>query len=253
MTGRLDGKVVIITGAASGIGLASAQIFAEEGARLVLGDIDADRLHSAVEQIAAAGGQAVGRQTDVSDPEEVAALVDTAIERFGQLNVMFSNAGISARQSIVEMEPETFDRVIDINLRGAFLCAKYAIPHLARAGGGSIIFTASELAFVGASKAAAYCASKSALLGLSRAIALDHAPDNVRCNCLCPGPVDTPLLWGEKENPEEYAKGIAGRMPFGRIARPDELARAAVFLASDESSFVTGTSLLVDGGVTAKW
>lgn len=252
MAGRLAGKVAIITGAASGIGYASALRFAEEGARVVLADIAADGLHNAVERITQAGGQAVGWQTDVSDAEQVAALVEAAIEHYGRLDVMFSNAGIAYRESIVDMEPESFDRVIGINLRGGFLCAKYAVPHMIAAGGGSIIFTASELAFIGASKGAAYCASKAALLGLARAIALDHAPDNIRVNCLCPGPVDTPLLWSEKDDPEEYARGIAERMPFGRIGTAEEMAHAALFLASDESSFMTGTPLVVDGGVTAR-
>jgi NAD(P)-dependent dehydrogenase (short-subunit alcohol dehydrogenase family) len=253
MAGRLDGKVAVITGAASGIGLETARLFVAEGARVVMGDINADRLTEAVASVDASGERAAGQTVDVSIGNQVAELIDAAVNRFGRLDVMFSNAGISGRGNVIDLPEELFDRIIAVNLRGAFLCAKHALPHLIASGGGSLIFTASELALVAAENAAAYCASKTALIGLARAIAVDHAAQGVRVNCLCPGPVDTPLLHGNRPNPEEHAQSIIERMPVKRIGRVDELAKAALFLASDDSSFMTGTSLVVDGGVTALW
>ena len=253
MVGRLDGKVAVITGAASGIGLATARLFVEEGARVVLADINADRLTAAAISVDASGKRAIAHTVDVSVSNEVADLVATAISRFGRLDVMFSNAGISGRNNVIDLPEELFDRIIAVNLRGGFLCAKHAMPHLIASGNGSLIFTASELAMVAAENSAAYCASKTALIGLTRAIAVDHAAQGVRVNCLCPGPVDTPLLHGNRPNPEEHAQSIIERMPVKRIGRVDELAKAALFLASNDSSFMTGTTLVVDGGVTALW
>lgn len=253
MTGRLDGKVAVITGAASGIGLATARLFVAEGACVVMGDISTDRLTEAVASIDASGEFAAGHAVDVSIGSQVADLISAAISRFGRLDVMFSNAGISGRGNVIDLSEELFDRIIAVNLRGAFLCAKHSLPHLITSGSGSLIFTASELAMVAAENSAAYCASKSALIGLARAIAVDHAAQGVRVNCLCPGPVDTPLLHGNRSNPEEHAQSIIERMPVKRIGRVDELAKTALFLACDDSSFMTGTTLVVDGGVTALW
>lgn len=253
MAGRLEGRVAIITGAASGIGLASARLFTEEGAHVVLADVNAERLAGAVKSIDSSEKRAFGMAIDVSDGSQVAALVKATVDRFGRLDVMFSNAGISSRFNVVDMPEDAFDRVISVNLRGGFLCAKHAIPAMIASGGGSLIFTASELALVGTENAAAYCASKTGLVGMTRAIAVDHAAQGIRVNCLCPGPVDTPLLHGERPNPQEHERSIIERMPVKRIGRPEELARAALFLASDDSSFMTGTMLVVDGGVTAQW
>jgi NAD(P)-dependent dehydrogenase (short-subunit alcohol dehydrogenase family) len=253
MEGRLAGKVAVITGAASGIGLATARLFVAEGARVVMGDINAERLTEAVASVDASGESAFGYPVDVSVGEQVAGLIAATVSRFGRLDVMFSNAGISGRYNVIDLPEELFDRIIAVNLRGGFLCAKHAIPHMIEAGGGSLIFTASELAFVATENSAAYCASKSGLIGMTRAIAVDHAAQGVRVNCLCPGPVDTPLLYGERAYPDEQAQSIIERMPVKRIGRVDELAKAALFLASDDSSFMTGTALVVDGGVTALW
>jgi NAD(P)-dependent dehydrogenase (short-subunit alcohol dehydrogenase family) len=253
MAGRLAGKVAIITGAASGIGLATARLFVAEGARVAMGDINADRLAEAVASVDATGELAFGHTVDVSVSDQVAGLIAATVSRFSRLDVMFSNAGISGRSNVIDLPEELFDRIIAVNLRGAFLCAKHAMPHMITAGGGSLIFTASELALVAAENSAAYCASKTGLIGLTRAIAVDHAAQGVRVNCLCPGPVDTPLLHGNRPNPEEHAQSIIERMPLKRIGRVDELAKAALFLASDDSSFMTGTTLVVDGGVTALW
>ena len=253
MAGRLDGRVAIITGAASGIGLASARLFVDEGARVCLGDIDGKRLSQAVESIDGSGQRAMGVTVDVSQGDDVARLVAATVERFGRLDVMFSNAGVSARFNVIDMPEEAFDRVVGVNLRGGFLCAKHAIPPMLLSGGGSLIFTASELALVGTENSAAYCATKAGLVGMARAIAIDHAAQGIRVNCLCPGPVDTPLLHGNRSDPKEHERSIIERMPVKRIGNVDELARAALFLACDDSSFMTGTALVVDGGVTAQW
>lgn len=253
MARRLEGRVAIITGAASGIGLATARLFVQEGARVGLGDIHDERLADAQATVDPEGSQAIAVRTDVGRSDSVRNLVDVTIERFGRLDVMFSNAGVSSRFNVVDMPEEEFDRVIDVNLRGGFLCAKYAVPHMIKRGGGSIIFTASELALVGTENAAAYCASKAGLVGMARAIAIDHASQRIRVNCLCPGPVDTPLLHGNRADPEAHAREIVERMPMKRIGGVDELARAALFLASDDSSFMTGTTLVADGGVTSQW
>ncbi len=253
MSGRLDGRVAIITGAASGIGLATAKLFVHEGAAVGMGDINGERLKQAARSVDTSGEKIVTAQIDVSKSEDILRLVDATVERFGRLDVMFSNAGISARFNVIDLPEESFDRVIGVNLRGGFLCAKHAIPQMLRSGGGSLIFTASELALVGTENSPAYCASKTGLVGLTRAIAVDHAAQGIRVNCLCPGPVDTPMLHGNRTDPEEHARSIIERMPVKRIGSADELARAALFLASDDSSFMTGTTLVVDGGVTAQW
>lgn len=258
MAGRLAGKAVIITGAASGIGAASARLFAAEGARLALADRHGDALAAIMGEITGAGGEAFGRATDVSRSGEVAALVAAAVGRYGRLDVLFANAGIGSGgpATVDQLAEEAFDRIIGVNLRGAFLCAKHAVPHLIAAGGGAIVFTASELALVGSPGAAAYCASKAALLGLARAMALDHGAQGIRVTCLCPGATDTPLLWGDAiDDPAARAAeeaDLVARMPLGRVARADEIARAALFLASDDASFVTGTALVVDGGWTTR-
>ena len=252
MADRLAGKVAIITGAASGIGATSARLFAAEGAALGLADTDADRLAALAAEIVAAGGRVIARPTDVSDSASVAALVAATVDRFGRLDICFANAGIGGGGLVADLPEETFDRVVAVNLKGAFLCAKHAMPHLLAAGGGSLIFTASELALVGSPQNAAYCASKAGLIGMARALAIDHGAQGVRVTCLCPGATDTPMLWrGVADRAEEEAS-LAARMPLGRIGRPDEIARAALFLASDDSSFVTGTALVVDGGWTTR-
>lgn len=256
MAGKLEGKVALITGAASGIGAASARLFAAEGARLTLVDVNHRALATLVEELEGSGAQVISSQADVAVPTEVAAAVDATIAKFGHLHVLFANAGISGRGLAPEMLLEDFDRIMAVNLRGAFLCARYAIPSIARSGGGSVIFTASELALVGSPGGAAYCASKAALLGMTRALALDHGKQRIRVNSLCPGAVDTPLLWSSAEwlgmSIDEYRAEIVSRMPLGRIGQPEEIARAALFLASDDSSFMTGAALVVDGGWTAR-
>jgi len=253
--GRLAGKVAIITGAASGIGAASARLFAAEGASLVLADVDADALARVARSVEQAGGAAVGVRTDVADDAQVAAMVATVLERFGRLDVLFANAGVSGPGTVDQIALADLDRVLGVNLRGSFLCARHAVPAMIRSGGGAIVFTASELALVGSPGSAAYCASKAALIGLARAMALDHAPQRIRVNCVCPGATDTPMLrrsMAREPDPAADEADIVRRLPLGRLGRPEEIARAALFLASDDASFVTGTALVVDGGWTAR-
>lgn len=253
--GRLVGRVAIITGAASGIGAASARLFATEGARLVLADVDAEAVARVARAIEQDGGEAVAVRTDVADDGEVAAMVATALERYGRLDVLFANAGVSGTGTVDEIALADLDRVLGVNLRGSFLCARHAVPAMARTGGGSIVFTASELALVGSPGSPAYCATKAGLIGLARAMALDHAPQGIRVNCVCPGATDTPMLRRSMErepDPAADEADIVRRLPLGRLGRPEEIARAALFLAGDESSFVTGTALVVDGGWTAR-
>jgi NAD(P)-dependent dehydrogenase (short-subunit alcohol dehydrogenase family) len=253
MAGRLENKVTIVTGAASGIGAASARLFAEEGANVVLADRNQARLEQVVGEIQQAGGAAVGIETDVADEASVKNLVEQTINEFGALHVMYANAGISGRFELESVTADEFDRVMHVNLRGPFFCAKYAVPRIAEAGGGSIVFTASELALVGSPHASVYSASKAGLIGMARGLALDYADAGIRFNCICPGAVDTPMLWGEEGADRAAAEAdIVSRMPLGRVGKPEEIARAALYLASDDSSFVTGHALVVDGGWTVR-
>ena len=253
MAGRLDGNVAIVTGAASGIGAASARVFAEEGAKVALADRNHDLLDEVVRDIVDRGGEAVAIETDVGSEASVQRMVDQTVQRFGALHIMYANAGISGRFDLETVTAEEFDKVIQVNLRGPFFCAKYATPRIVESGGGSVIFTASELALVGSPGASVYSASKAGLIGMARGLALDYADAGVRFNCICPGAVDTPMLWGEEKGERDAIEAdISSRMPLGRVGRPDEIAKSALYLASDDSSFVTGHALVVDGGWTVR-
>jgi NAD(P)-dependent dehydrogenase (short-subunit alcohol dehydrogenase family) len=253
--GRLEGKVVIITGGGSGIGAASAKLFAAEGARVGICDLEQEEVDNVAAEITAAGGEAFGMVADVSDSGQVSAFVDAVAERFGRLDGLFSNAGISGRGNVVDLEEDSFNRTLAVNLGGAFLCSKHAIPHIAASGGGSIVLTASELALVGSRNNAAYTASKAGLIGLARSMALDHAPQSIRVNVLCPGPIDTPMLRRSIERHEDsraYEQMIIDETPLHRVGNPEEIARVALFLFSDDSSYMTGSTVVADGGATAQ-
>ncbi|TVR70033.1 MAG: SDR family oxidoreductase [Sphaerobacteraceae bacterium] len=253
MTDRLKNKVAIVTGAASGIGAASARLFASEGASVALADRDHEKMDETVREINDAGGQAIGIGTDVGNEASIQRMVEQTVEEFGKLHIMYANAGISGRFDLETVNAEDFDRVMHVNLRGPFLCAKYAVPKIADSGGGSVIFTASELALVGSPGASVYSASKAGLIGMARGLALDYADANIRFNCICPGAVDTPMLWGEEKGERDAIEAdISSRMPLGRVGKPEEIARSALYLASDDSSFVTGHALVVDGGWTVR-
>jgi NAD(P)-dependent dehydrogenase (short-subunit alcohol dehydrogenase family) len=250
--GRLDGKVVVITGAAGGIGREAALLFSSEGARVCVADVDAEQGEATARECREAFFQPV----DVSDPESVRVLYDTTARRYGGVDVLYNNAGIMPADdaSILDTEPEAWQRVQDVNAKGVYLCCKHGIPHLLVRGGGSVINVASFVALVGAATSQiSYTASKGAVLALSRELAVEFARRGVRVNALCPGPVETPLLMRLfEEDPAAFERRRV-HLPMGRLARAREIANAALFLASDESSYVNGSSFLVDGGLTAAY
>jgi NAD(P)-dependent dehydrogenase (short-subunit alcohol dehydrogenase family) len=255
--GRLRGRAGVITGAASGIGAAGAELFAAHGAALVLLDVDRAGGQRVAQGIVARSGRAVFLPGDAASPDDVATAVRTAVERFGHLDLLWANAGTGVPKTVPETTLAEWDRVLAVNLTGAFLLAKFGVPELAAAGGGTMVITGSANSFAAERNWAAYCASKGGLLMLCRALALDHAADGIRVNIVCPGSVSTPLH-------EEWLASRPGggtlaanrdedraAHPLGRFADPAEVARAALFLSCAESSFTTGSPLMVDGGVTA--
>jgi NAD(P)-dependent dehydrogenase (short-subunit alcohol dehydrogenase family) len=250
--GRLDGKVAVITGAGGGMGREAALLFCEEGAQVCVADVDAD----AAEKTAAEAGDAFAIKVDVADSESVREMYEQTAARFGGIDVLYNNAGISPPDddSILVTEPDAWQRVQDVNTKGVYLCCKHGIPHLLERGGGSIINVASFVALVGAATSQiSYTASKGAVLSLSRELAVQFARQGIRVNALCPGPVETPLLlriFGD--DPAAYERRRA-HLPMGRLAKPREIVNAALFLASDESSYVNGATFLVDGGLTAAY
>lgn len=252
-SGALAGKVAIVSGAGSGIGRASAHLFAREGASVGILDIEPDGT-AVAEEIRKAGGRAFFVECDVTRAGDCRAAVERTVRDFGALHVLFNNAGIVRRASVVESSEEDWDRVIDVNVKGMFLLSKFAVPEIARAGGGSIINMGSGWGLKAGARAAAYCASKGAVVQLTRAMAIDHGAQRIRVNCLCPGDTNTQMLRDEArqlhEPLEEFLADAAAR-PLRRIGSPEEIARAALYLASDASAFVTGTTLVVDGGSLA--
>jgi NAD(P)-dependent dehydrogenase (short-subunit alcohol dehydrogenase family) len=244
MPGRLEGKVCVITGAASGIGAESARLFAAEGAKVVGVDIDEG----------AEGELAI--TADVTDEEQVRGMYEQAKERFGRIDVLFNNAGINPTDdsSAIETSIEAWQRVQDVNLRGVFLCCKHGIPHLLEGGGGSVINTASFVAVMGAAVSQiSYTASKGGVVALSRELGVEFAQRGVRVNALCPGPVNTPLLQELFAKDEAKARRRLVHLPMGRFAETEEIARGALFLASDDASYVTATAFMVDGGLSGAY
>jgi NAD(P)-dependent dehydrogenase (short-subunit alcohol dehydrogenase family) len=250
---RLAGKTAIITGAGSGIGEASALLFAQEGARVLCADVIAEAGERTADAICRAGGQAHACQADVRSFADAQRMVQTAIERFGGFDILFNNAGTGIRKPVHELTEDEWDLVLDTNLKSVFLCSKAALPHLMSRGSGNIINTASTFALLASPHYPAYCASKGAVLMLTKQMALDYGPA-IRVNCICPGATDTPRIRRnieEAADPAARAQGLNElNRVMGRLAEPREIANAALFLASDESSFVTGSALVVDGGQT---
>jgi len=251
MTGRLDGKVAVVTGGCSGIGLATVRRFAEEGARVVVGDVDAERGKEVVDGI---DGLFVA--CDVTRKDDVDAMFKTANEAFGSVDIAFNNAGISPPEddSILDTDLDAWRRVQEVNLTSVYLCCKAALPYMLEQGRGSIVNTASFVAVMGAATSQiSYSASKGGVLSMSRELGVQFARQGVRVNALCPGPVNTPLLRELFAKDEERAQRRLVHVPMGRFAEPEEIANAVLFLASDDSSFITANTFLVDGGISGAY
>ena len=249
---RLRDKVAIITGAASGIGLASVIKFAQEGAKIVAVDINEAQNHDTVEALKADGGTAVSVQGDVSDAETARVMIKAAVDTYGRLDILFNNAGIGGRGNVLDVDEQSFDRVFAVNVKAIYLASREAVPVMKSNGGGVILNTASQLGMVGLRNNAAYCASKGAVIQLTRCMALDHATDGIRVNCVCPGPTDTPRIRSGRENVDSYLSGLADRVPLARMGTTEEIANVSAFLCSDEASFMTGAAIVADGGWSAQ-
>jgi NAD(P)-dependent dehydrogenase (short-subunit alcohol dehydrogenase family) len=248
---RLQDKVALITGGTSGIGEATAILFAREGAQVAITGRDEKRGHAITARILESGGKAIFIRTDVRKAAECRRAVDETLTAFGKLDILFNNAGVFYPHTILDCSEEEWDLQLDINLKGTFLMSKFALPGMIQQGSGVIINNSSGWGIVGGDKAVAYCASKGGVVLLTKAMAIDHGPQGIRVNCICPGDVDTPMLPEDARMRglkwENYLAGCANR-PLGRIGTVDEIAKAALFLASDDSSFMTGAALVVDGG-----
>lgn len=249
--GVLVGKTALVTGGGSGIGRATALLFAQEGAAVSVVDMNQNNGKNVAQTIVENGGIAIFLQGDVSIASECQRVVKETVNELGGLNILSNNVGIIRRATVLETTEDEWDRVMDVNVKSIFLLCKYAIPTMAQVGGGVIINIASGWGLVGGPKAAVYCASKGAVVLLTKAMAIDHGKSNIRVNCICPGDTDTPMLRDEAqqlgESMDQFLAEAAQR-PLRRLGKPEDIAQAALYLASDSSSFITGTSLVVDGG-----
>jgi NAD(P)-dependent dehydrogenase (short-subunit alcohol dehydrogenase family) len=248
---QLTNKIAIITGGASGIGRATAMLFVREGAAVVIADVNKEAGQTVAKELERAGGRACFESADVTSASDCRRVVEQTLREFSKIDILFNNAGIIRRATILDLSEADWDRVMSVNVKSIFLLSREVIPHMQRAGGGSIINTASGWGLAGGAKAGVYCASKGAVVLLTKAMAIDHGPQNIRVNCICPGDTDTGMLRDEAaqllENADQFLADAA-RRPLQRVGTPEEIARAALYLASDASSFVTGTALVVDGG-----
>jgi len=251
---RLAGKVAIVTGGGSGIGRATAVLFAREGARVVVADYAPEGGQETVRMIREHGGEALFVESDVSKAEDMQRLVQTTVDAYGRIDILFNNAAVTIPASVVDATEEVWDKTMDIDLKGVFLLSKYAIPHLINGGGGSVINMASMCGLVASPSQAPYSAAKGGVVALTRQMAIDYARYNIRVNGIAPSEVRTPMFLGfihRAPDPEKKMQELVARIPMGRVAEPEEIARVALFLASDESSYITGVTLPVDGGLTA--
>jgi NAD(P)-dependent dehydrogenase (short-subunit alcohol dehydrogenase family) len=249
--GRLSGKRALITGAASGIGRATALLFAREGAAVTVVDVDENGGQAVAQTILDEGGQAIFVRGDVTRAADCQRAVQETVDRLGGLDILFNNAGIIRRATVIDTTEEEWERVMAVNVKSIFLLGKYAVPAMAQSGGGAIVNTASGWGLVGGRNAVSYCASKGAVVNMTRAMALDHGAQNIRVNCVCPGDTDTPMLRSEAQQlgeSEDAFLAEAADRPLQRIGRPEDIAQAVLYLASEDSAFVTGTALVVDGG-----
>jgi NAD(P)-dependent dehydrogenase (short-subunit alcohol dehydrogenase family) len=252
---RLEGKVALITGGASGMGMVASELFASEGARVVLTDVNDEAAAATATAITDAGGEAVSVHADVSKEAEARHMVDMAVDTFGRLDVLYNNAGVMLGDdgSVDAMDESIWDLTLAVNVKGVAFGCKYGIPAMIASGGGSIINVASFVAWLGAATSqTAYTASKGAVLAMTREIAVEYARRGIRCNALCPGPIETPLLMQLLSDDAKRQRRFV-HIPMGRLGQAGELAKAALFLASDDSSYMTGASLIVDGGITAAY
>jgi NAD(P)-dependent dehydrogenase (short-subunit alcohol dehydrogenase family) len=250
MAGLFAGKVALVTGGASGIGRSAAVRYGQEGGRVVVADIDAAEGAKTVELVEAAGAEAIFVRTDVTRAADIAAMVEAAEARFGRLDAAFNNAGTPGRfTDVVTCDEDEWDFVVGLNLKSVWLCMKYEIPAMLRAGGGAIVNTASEAAQRPAPHMASYVATKAGVIGLTRSAALDFGPQNIRVNALLPGPTVTPMLMQGTKGLDRSLEAFGERLPLGRVGQPHEQADAVIWLTSDQSSFVTGLAVPVDGGL----
>jgi NAD(P)-dependent dehydrogenase (short-subunit alcohol dehydrogenase family) len=255
MAGRLEGKVCLITGGGSGIGRAASLLFAREGARLAVADKRLAAARAVAAECTAAGGEAIAIAVDVARSAEVERMIAHALEAFGRLDVLVNNAGYGIAGSVLDTDERAWDELMAVNVRGVFLCTKHAIPAMKAAGGGTIVNTASVVAAIGIRNRAAYCASKGAVAALTRAVAIDHVADGIRCNAIAPGTVDTPYfeeILRNSPDPAATRSALEARQLLGRMGTPEEIAAGMLFLASEESRFATGSILTIDGGMTAQ-
>ena len=249
---KLKHKVALISGATSGMGEGIAKLFAKEGAAVVISGRNRERGQQVEAEIRGAGGEATFIPADISNIADVEQLVIKAVEKYGKINILVPNAGILGLGSITEVSLETWHQAIGTNLNGVFYLCRFAIPEMIKAGGGVVIITASIAGFKAFPNHAAYCASKGALIPLTKNLAVDYAEHNIRVNCLCPGPVDTPLIWDSAKafpNPATVVQEVGAGTLMRRLGTPDDVAKAALFLACDDSAWITGVALTIDGGV----
>jgi NAD(P)-dependent dehydrogenase (short-subunit alcohol dehydrogenase family) len=252
---RLSDRIAIITGGASGIGRATAMLFAAEGARVVVADVQDAGGRSVVEAIGAAGGEARFVPCDVSDAAACERLISTTVDAYGQIDILFNNAAVLLSKSVDETAPAEWNRVIGINLTGVYLCSHYALPHMLRQGSGVIVNTASPHAFATGKTIAAYAAAKGGVVALTRQMALDYGRQGIRVNCVVPGAIDTAMLRADVQagsDPESNVRGWADKQPIGRVGTPEDIAKVVLWLATDDAGFVLGAPVIADGGLLAQ-